>query len=183
MICKAFLWTTSAHLLLGSPTDHLLLEFPIQNSFRILCSSILTVWPSHPSLLKMFCCFSYNNICASDIHFPTHSSVSSSNYSFSNFSFSLVYLFILFKRLTDLRSSTRLGSDNLCMCGSHIILGFPLNVNINTNCAFCSRALAGRVLLVIWGLVGMVEDWGSSVLISRQLAYRSPVMIGFTVFC
>lgn len=29
----------------------------------------------------------------------------------------------------------------------------------------------------------MAKGWGSSGIISRQLAYRSPVMIGFTVFC
>lgn len=29
----------------------------------------------------------------------------------------------------------------------------------------------------------MAEGWGCSGIISRRLAYRSPVMIGFTVFC
>ena len=49
--CNASLWTTSAHLVLGLPTGLVLWKAPFKTFFGILSSSILIIWPAHPSLL------------------------------------------------------------------------------------------------------------------------------------
>ena len=51
--CRASLWTTSAHLILGLTTGLAVRKFPFKTLFGILCSSILTICPAHPSLLKL----------------------------------------------------------------------------------------------------------------------------------
>ena len=49
--CKASLWTTSAHLVLGLPTGLVAWKFPFKTFFGILSSSILTMWLAHPNHL------------------------------------------------------------------------------------------------------------------------------------
>ena len=49
--CNASLWTTSAHLVLGLPAGLVLWKAPFKTFFGILSSSILIIWPAHPSLL------------------------------------------------------------------------------------------------------------------------------------
>ena len=50
--CSAFLWTTSAHLVLGLPTGLWYGSFRLELFFfGILSSSILIIWPAHSFLL------------------------------------------------------------------------------------------------------------------------------------
>ena len=51
--CRASLWTTSAHLVLGLPTGLVIWKFSFKTLFGILCSSILIIYPAHPSLLNL----------------------------------------------------------------------------------------------------------------------------------
>ena len=48
---NASLWTTSAHLVLGLHTGLVVWIFPFKIFFRILSSSILTMWSAHPNIL------------------------------------------------------------------------------------------------------------------------------------
>ena len=51
--CRASLWTTSARLVPGIPTGLVIWKFPFKTLFGILCSSILIICPTHPSLLNL----------------------------------------------------------------------------------------------------------------------------------
>jgi hypothetical protein len=51
--CRASLWTTSDHLVLGLPTDLTVWKFPFKTLFGILCSSMLIICPTLPSLLNL----------------------------------------------------------------------------------------------------------------------------------
>ena len=50
-ICDVSFQTTSSHLVLGFPIGLVLKNFPFKTFYGIRASSILIIWPAHPSLL------------------------------------------------------------------------------------------------------------------------------------